>query len=227
VRNYGFLDIAFSTFSRNEARGGGGIFNDGGMIVNNSTFAYNNAIDTTGGGINHQGDSLETSNSTFKDNSAVFGSGIDNRSTMQVLNGTFSGNILDDDGIISNYGPYHAVMTIITNRNIGDVCIGIDIIDDGYNLDSDGTCGFSSASGSLPNTDPMLGPLQDNGGDTFTHALLPSSPAINAELMPYAHPPISVMYPDPSMEMGMVNPSATWVLMKQRYLQHLLLLPDL
>ena len=30
------------------------------------------------------------------------------------------------------------------------------------------------------NTAPMLGPLQDNGGPTFTHALLPGSPAIDA-----------------------------------------------
>jgi len=28
-------------------------------------------------------------------------------------------------------------------------------------------------------TDPLLGTLQDNGGLTFTHALLPSSQAIN------------------------------------------------
>ena len=27
--------------------------------------------------------------------------------------------------------------------------------------------------------DPLLGPLQDNGGPTFTHALLPGSPAID------------------------------------------------
>lgn len=30
------------------------------------------------------------------------------------------------------------------------------------------------------NTDPLLGPLQDNGGPTETHALLESSPAIGA-----------------------------------------------
>lgn len=30
--------------------------------------------------------------------------------------------------------------------------------------------------------DPLLGPLQDNGGPTFTHALLPGSPAIDAGL---------------------------------------------
>ncbi len=41
-------------------------------------------------------------------------------------------------------------------------------------IDSDGTCG------DLPSADPMLGPLQDNGGPTWTHALLPGSPAIDA-----------------------------------------------
>jgi hypothetical protein len=32
----------------------------------------------------------------------------------------------------------------------------------------------------LTNTDPLLGPLADNGGPTFTQALLPGSPAIDA-----------------------------------------------
>ena len=49
----------------------------------------------------------------------------------------------------------------------------------GHNLDSDNTCNLSSV-GDLPNTDPLLGPLQDNGGPTETHALLPESPAIDA-----------------------------------------------
>jgi hypothetical protein len=34
--------------------------------------------------------------------------------------------------------------------------------------------------GDLPDTDPLLGPLQDNGGPTPTMALLPGSPAIDA-----------------------------------------------
>ena len=29
-------------------------------------------------------------------------------------------------------------------------------------------------------SDPKIGPLADNGGDTLTHALLPGSPAIDA-----------------------------------------------
>ena len=35
----------------------------------------------------------------------------------------------------------------------------------------------------------MLGPLQDNGGPTFTHALLPGSPAINAGDPDFTPPP--------------------------------------
>jgi hypothetical protein len=42
-----------------------------------------------------------------------------------------------------------------------------------HSLDGDGTCGGSPV-------DPLLGPLQDNGGDTLTHALLRGSPAIDA-----------------------------------------------
>ena len=46
-------------------------------------------------------------------------------------------------------------------------------------MDSDGTCNLTEPT-DLPNTDPLLGPLQDNGGPTETHALLPGSPAIDA-----------------------------------------------
>jgi len=49
--------------------------------------------------------------------------------------------------------------------------------DDGYNIIEDGTC--ISASTSKPG-DPALGPLQNNGGPTFTHALLPDSLALDA-----------------------------------------------
>jgi hypothetical protein len=46
----------------------------------------------------------------------------------------------------------------------------------GYNLSSDNTCKFNN-SGDLNTTDPMLGPLQNNGGPTQTMALLSGSPA--------------------------------------------------
>jgi len=49
----------------------------------------------------------------------------------------------------------------------------------GYNLFSDDGGRLMPTTGDRVNTDPMLGPLQDNGGPTFTHALLCGSPAID------------------------------------------------
>src|SRR5207245_6977832 len=53
------------------------------------------------------------------------------------------------------------------------------LVSRGHNLSSDATCGFS-ASGDQTNTDPQLGPLQNNGGPTDTMALASTSPAVDA-----------------------------------------------
>ena len=68
------------------------------------------------------------------------------------------------------------INTIIANNPGGDCSGGVTSL--GYNLDSDGTCGLN-ATGDKSNVDPKLGPLEDNGGPTPTHALRPGSPAIN------------------------------------------------
>src|SRR5439155_20006238 len=44
------------------------------------------------------------------------------------------------------------------------------LTDDGYNLSSDSYCKFSAPT-SRNSTDPLLLPLQDNGGPTDTHTL--------------------------------------------------------
>ena len=56
-------------------------------------------------------------------------------------------------------------------------------------LSSDNGGGYLTGPGDQINTDPLLGPLQDNGGPTFTHALLPGSPAINAGDPSFTPPP--------------------------------------
>jgi len=60
---------------------------------------------------------------------------------------------------------------------MGGDCINEDTLEPSStnNLIEDGTC----SSAFPPGTDPNLGPLQDNGGPTFTHALLAGSPAID------------------------------------------------
>jgi hypothetical protein len=59
----------------------------------------------------------------------------------------------------------------------------------GYNLSSDNGGGFLTATGDQINTDPLLGPLQNNGGPSVTHALLPGSPAIDAGDPNFTPPP--------------------------------------
>ena len=61
----------------------------------------------------------------------------------------------------------------------------------GYNISSDDAGGYLTGPGDQINTDPLLGPLQDNGGPTFTHAIRPSSPAIDAGDPNFTPPPFT------------------------------------
>src|SRR5262249_31351718 len=58
--------------------------------------------------------------------------------------------------------------------------VGGTFVSEGHNLSNDDSGNLDPKLGDLPSTDPLLGPLQDNGGPTFTHALLEGSPAIDA-----------------------------------------------
>jgi hypothetical protein len=161
------LTVSNSTISGNQALGGAaaGIANDGNLTVTNSTFSSNEG-GFNGGGISNSGN-LTVTNSTFSDNSAAFGGGISNAGEATVgdtvLNaGTFGGTIFNDGGTVTSFG---------------------------YNLASDDGSGVLTGSGDQINTDPMLGPLKDHGGPTFTHALLPGSPAIDAGDPSFTPPP--------------------------------------
>ena len=59
----------------------------------------------------------------------------------------------------------------------------------GYNISSDDGGGNLTGPGDQINTAPLIGPLQDNGGPTLTHALLPGSPAIDAGDPNFSPPP--------------------------------------
>jgi hypothetical protein len=69
--------------------------------------------------------------------------------------------------------------TIIANQLAGPDCAGL-ITSNGFNLDSDNTCQLTQPSDKPNVSNPLLGPLADNGGPTLTHALLPGSPALDA-----------------------------------------------
>jgi hypothetical protein len=200
------LTINNSILSGNSADrgGGGGIFNEGGsggsatLTVNNSTFS-GNRTNSLGGGIVNRGSgrsaTLTINNSTFSGNSAVVGGGIYNAgATLKVSNSTLSGNSAMVGGGISNANATLTIGdTILKAGGLGD---GANIFNDagtvtslGYNLSSDNGGGVLTGPGDQINTEPLLGPLQDNGGPTFTHALLPGSPAIDTGDPNFAPPP--------------------------------------
>ena len=86
-------------------------------------------------------------------------------------------------GLYNNvyYGTLTLQNTIVSgnqNDNNPD-CYGT-IASAGYNLLGNTTgCDFTSTTGDLLNIDPQFGPLQDNGGSTFTHGFPYTSPVIN------------------------------------------------
>jgi hypothetical protein len=145
-----------SILTNNSADYGGAINNDGGNITIKNSILSNNTATTEGGGVNSNSASngnITITNSTFSGNTATSGGGLTNGS-LSTLN--FSNTIIANN----NGGDcYDNGGTISTNTN---------------NLIEDGSCS-ATLSG-----DPLLGSLQDNGGNTQTMALLPGSPAINA-----------------------------------------------
>jgi hypothetical protein len=138
---------------------GGGVFNRGSMSISNSTVAGNTARRAPGNGFVR-----------------YYGGGISNIGTVIISNSTINGNT--GGGISSNVGFAVTLQNSIVSNNAGSNCSS-GMVSNGYNLSSDGTCNFNSR-GDLNNHDPLLGPLQNNGGPTDTMALLTGSLAIDA-----------------------------------------------
>ena len=176
------LTVSNSTISGNTADLGGGLFNNAGTLtLNNSTVSGNTAINY--GGISNNNGTMTVTNSTISGNSAIStGGGLGNNfSTMTVTNSTISGNSagFQGGGIANNSSSIVTFKnTIIANGPSGGNCGGLGATTPvGVNFSTDNSCaGFTQVTAAQLN----LGSLQDNGGPTFTHALLPGSVAIDA-----------------------------------------------
>jgi hypothetical protein len=157
--------------SHNTAERGGGIFFNSTLWMTN-TLVYSNTA-TAGGGILSYG-AMTLTNVTISDNYASLnGGGIRNNGKATVINSTIVAN---KERGISNFDAITLTNTILADNSPAN-CSGA-IASAGYNLDSGTTCGLS-AIGDITNTNPLLGPLQDNGGSSWTHALLSGSPVID------------------------------------------------
>jgi hypothetical protein len=129
------------------------------------------------------------SNSTISDNG--FGIYNDNGAiAASVYNTTMSNNGVE----IQNF---NAPVVVAMSHTIFNVSPGgHSILNDfgtvtsyGYNVSSDDGGGYLNGTGDQINTNPLLGPLQNNGGPTFTHQLLPGSPAIDTGDPNFTPPP--------------------------------------
>jgi CSLREA domain-containing protein len=192
-----YITIRGSVLAHNTAYEGGAIrFDNGGEVVNSTitgntllvppsdpaTYLQQPKIAVTlldqlsgyGGGIDHRGGAdVAIVNSTITNNHAIKGGGGVNSaqdyvptsdkiaiSRVRLLN-----SIVADNTSVGGPANCHVAAQVIQSA--------------GHNIDSDGSC-FLSGPGDLPDRDPLLGPLMDNGGPTETEALLPGSPAIDA-----------------------------------------------
>jgi hypothetical protein len=184
------LTVTDSTISSNQANSGGGILNDGTSLTVSNCTLDGNFADQQGGGIsNPRGGTLTISNSTLTGNQAQQeGGGIYSYGTLTISSSTIAGNTTPGDGGgIEGIDTVNVQNTILAENASGGVGPDLNgtLASSGYNLIGDGWGGDGFADSDLVGTydaviDPLLGPLEDNGGPTQTMALLPGSPALNA-----------------------------------------------
>lgn len=189
---------------------GAGIWNDGSdaiVTLTNSSITGNSGR-LRGTGIYNLAGTATLINSTVSGN--IHGAGIMNHlagSTLTLINSTVSGNggtaPNDAGGIYNAGGVVELVNSTVSGNTAATVFSGINngsgttrlkntivannspsdgsgvITSLGHNIASDGSCGLTGP-GDLNSTNPLLGPLADNGGPTQTHAPLLGSPAIDA-----------------------------------------------
>ncbi|HIA19543.1 MAG TPA: tetratricopeptide repeat protein, partial [Planctomycetaceae bacterium] len=173
--------------------GNHGAFGTGGIVVAGATLILTDSTisgNTTpyeGGGIAvHSGGTANIINSTISDNRADNGAGIaasGDGTLITITNCTITGNSakFGGGGLKINGGTARLQNTIVSSNTAGS---GPDIYGTVQSLGNNlvrktiGATGLVSSD--LKNVNPTLGPLDDNGGTTLTHALLDGSPAIDA-----------------------------------------------
>ncbi len=186
LRGTSSATITDSFFWRNTAdQNGGAIYVEDGAsaTIGESLFELNEATQE-GGAITSEIDTQVTvGNTTFSSNTAgTFGGGMTAAGTVTIESSTFSGN---SAGVQGAAIFYTVGTTNVKNNLISGSCSAIlgTVNSLGGNVESPGdSCFFVQASDTTSVTDMnlALGPLQDNGGPTDTHALMAGSTAIDA-----------------------------------------------
>jgi hypothetical protein len=180
IRNAGSMTISGSTIAGNTAHlsGGGILTGPYDLNISNSTIS-GNTTDNAGGGIYAQG--------AFQGNVYISPSVELTSTTLTFNTAKATGGGIWVDVFQNNHGRIFPRNTIVAgNATAGSgPDVNGPVLSLGYNLvgQTDGSTGWvgSDQTGSSADPlDPRLGPLQDNGGPTPTHAVLVGSPAIAA-----------------------------------------------
>jgi hypothetical protein len=185
------LTLANCAIFNNRAYNGGGIALVGGTAaMNNCTISGNRGTNVGGGiGLIAGGPNLALTNCTLASNTGAPGAGIyanSGQATATIRSCTISSNsafISSVGGIFwASSGAVDIGNSIVAGNTASFCdpdCYG-NVTSAGYNLigNTNGSSGFG-ATGDQLNVNPLLGPLQDNGGPTLTMAPLPGSLAID------------------------------------------------
>lgn len=190
----GAVTLSRVTVSNNTANtgGGGSTLGNATVSIENSTFNNNTTsqVASVGGGVFSSSTATTTiRNSTFSANSGGIGGGVGATGAISVVNATFVGNTaqtfgggigVNVNGVMQLRNSLLSANTVAAaNGNCGLGGAGV-ITSQGNNL-SDHAC--ASLTGPNDKNSTAAGvnaTLGNNGGSTFTHALLAGSAAIDA-----------------------------------------------
>ena len=163
------LTMTRCTVSGNTADDGGGILIvRGTLTIEDSTISGNQAVDAGGGIVNSDtSDGLVIRRSTITQNRAGRSGGIYSTTNVPSVDHAIIAENSSTDASNDLSGTYLS----LGNNLIGDLGTAT-----GFTNGLNGDLVGDAASP----VDPMLGPLQDNGGTTLTHAPLAGSPVIDA-----------------------------------------------
>jgi hypothetical protein len=180
-------ELTNATFSNNTAEAsGGGMYNSGSSpALTNVALINNTAQDRGGGMFNENGSSPALMNVTFHGNYGwMSGGGMYNDSSNPTLtNATFSANRTEagGGGGIHNYNSNPSILNSLFWAEGGQREVwndgSVPTVQDSL---LQGGCPVGASCKNVLNTDPVLAPLQYNGGFTQTMALGAGSTAIDA-----------------------------------------------
>jgi CSLREA domain-containing protein len=194
--NGGNLTLNFSVIRNNSAYSGGGVANsnNGTVEINQSTLGPSNVASSGGGGAYNEGQA-SINNTTISGNTAIAGGGLYNFVAGDVMTVTHSTIVMNvgtnaGGGLRNFNGTLSHQNTIIagnSSSNLADCGSNIDSVSLGYNL-----VGQNGSANGCPTNGPgdsvvagnirtvLNDSLSASNGGVAHHALLPSSPAIDA-----------------------------------------------